>query len=135
MTLDLVFPEKISVIDSHTEGEPTRVVVGGWEAPAGNTMAQRRATLLRSQDHLRRAVIAEPRGHDAIVGALLCPPVEAGSLVGVIFFNDVGCLGMCGHGLIGVVRTLEFLGRLKPGRVRLDTPAGTVEAELLSGGT
>lgn len=124
------FPEKIDVVDSHTEGEPTRVVVSGWPQPRGRTMAERREDLRRNHDHLRRAVACEPRGHDAVVGALLTPPVEPGSAVGVIFFNDVGYLGMCGHGLIGVVRTLEFLGRLSAGPVAVDTPAGTVTAEL-----
>ena len=75
-------------------------------------------------------MVCEPRGHDAIVGALLTPPVEPGSVAGVVFFNNAGGLGMCGHGLIGVVRTLEHLGRLAPGRVRIDTPVGTVAAEL-----
>ncbi len=93
-------------------------------------MLERREDLRRHHEHLRRAVVCEPRGHDAIVGALLTPPVESGSAIGVVFFNDVGYLGMCGHGLIGVVRTLEFLGRLSPGVVRVDTPAGTVTAEL-----
>ena len=77
------WPERIEVVDSHTEGEPTRVVVEGWPQPAGDSMAERRAFLLRSQDHLRRAVVCEPRGHDAVVGALLTPPVEAGSAAGV----------------------------------------------------
>src|SRR4030042_243005 len=80
------------------------------------------------------AVSGEPRGHDAIVGALLAPPIEPGSAVGVVFFNNAGALGMCGHGLIGVVRTLEFLGRLVPGAVRVDTPVGTVGAELEADG-
>jgi 4-hydroxyproline epimerase len=129
------FPRTISVIDSHTEGEPTRVVVSGWDPPEGRTMAARREALRTRSDHLRRAVVCEPRGHDAVVGALLTPPVEDGSLAGVIFFNDVGYLGMCGHGLIGVVRTLEFQGKLAPGKVRIDTPAGTVGAELHEDGS
>jgi 4-hydroxyproline epimerase len=124
----------IEVVDSHTEGEPTRVVISGWPAPAGDTMAARRDTLRRDFDALRRGVVCEPRGHDAVVGALLTAPVTPGALAGVIFFNDVGYLGMCGHGLIGVVRTLEFLGRLAPGSVRIDTPAGTVGAELAGDG-
>lgn len=124
------WPDRIEVVDSHTEGEPTRVVVEGWPAPAGRTMAERRAFLLERQDRLRQAVVCEPRGHDAVVGALLTPPVEPASTAGVVFFNNAGGLGMCGHGLIGVVRTLEFLGRLRPGLVRIDTPVGTVGAEL-----
>jgi 4-hydroxyproline epimerase len=124
------WPDRIEVVDSHTEGEPTRVVVEGWPAPAGRTMAERRAFLLEHQDRLRQAVVCEPRGHDAVVGALLTSPVEPGAAAGVVFFNNAGGLGMCGHGLIGVVRTLEFLGRLHPGSVRIDTPVGTVAAEL-----
>jgi 4-hydroxyproline epimerase len=93
-------------------------------------MAERRAFLLARQDRLRQAVACEPRGHDAMVGALLTPPVEPGSAAGVVFFNNAGGLGMCGHGTIGVVRTLEHLGRLRPGPVRIDTPVGTVGARL-----
>jgi proline racemase len=125
----------MDIVDSHTEGEPTRVVVSGWPQPEGATMLERREALRRDHDALRRGVVCEPRGHDAVVGALLTPPVNAGSIAGVIFFNDVGYLGMCGHGLIGVTRTLEFLDRMKPGSVRIDTPAGTVGAELSSDGT
>jgi proline racemase len=130
-----MFPASIRVIDSHTEGEPTRVVLDGWPQPSGDTMAARRESMRRDADHLRRAVICEPRGHDALVGALLTPPVESSSAAGVIFFNNVGYLGMCGHGTIGVVRTLEYLGRLAAGTVRLDTPVGTVAAELDADGT
>lgn len=129
------FPGSITVIDSHTEGEPTRVVIDGWPMPAGGSMAERREHLRRHQDHLRRAVVVEPRGHEAVVGALLTPPVEAGSLAGVIFFDNEGCLGMCGHGSIGVVRTLAELGRLKRGALRLDTPVGRVGAELNDDGS
>jgi len=128
------WPERVEVVDSHTEGEPTRVVVAGWPQPEGRTMAERRAFLLERQDRLRRAVVCEPRGHDAIVGALLTPPVEPGSAAGVVFFNNAGGLGMCGHGLIGLVRTLQHLGRLGPGTLRVDTPVGTVGAELEADG-
>ncbi len=132
-------PASVDVVDSHTEGEPTRVIVGGWGQVAGATMAERREQLRRRHDELRRAVVCEPRGHGAMVGALLTPPVERGSQAGVVFFDNGGYLGMCGHGLIGVVRTLAFLGRLPEVRdstaaaaqvVRIDTPAGTVEAEV-----
>jgi len=124
------WPDSLDVVDSHTEGEPTRVVVGGWPPLEGATMAERRTDLLRRYDRLRQAVVCEPRGHDGIVGAVLTPAVETGSLAGVVFFNNAGALGMCGHGLIGVVRTLELLGRLGPGAVRIDTPVGTVGAQL-----
>ncbi len=130
MNTDL--PEKVEVVDSHTEGEPTRVVVDGWPLPGGATMVERREGL---QSALRQAVVCEPRGHDAVVGALLTPPTEPDSVAGVIYFNNTGPLWMCGHGLIGVVRTLEFLGRVEPGRVRIDTPAGTVGAVLDADGS
>ena len=125
-----VWPQRVEVVDSHTEGEPTRVVIDGWPLPEGRTMAERRSFVLREQDRLRQAVACEPRGHDAIVGALLTPPVAAGSAAGVVFFNNAGALGMCGHGLIGVARTLEHLDRLASGPLRIDTPVGTVAAEL-----
>jgi 4-hydroxyproline epimerase len=133
--MSLAFPESITVVDSHTEGEPTRVVIDGWPQPEGASMAERREHLRRHQDHLRRAVVGEPRGHEAVVGALLTPPVEAGSHAGVIFFDNEGCLGMCGHGSIGVVRTLAELGRLAAGALRLDTPVGRVGAELNADGS
>jgi len=125
---------EIGIVDSHTEGEPTRVVVSGWPELPGATMADRRDAMRRSHDMLRCGVVREPRGHDAVVGALLTPPVSTGATAGVVFFNDVGYLGMCGHGLIGVVRTLEFLGTIRPGLVRIDTPVGTVSAELAADG-
>jgi len=131
---DLFFPERVSVIDSHTEGEPTRVVVDGWPMPAGATMAERRDDLRRRFSHLERAVVGEPRGHDAVMGALLTPPAQPGSVTGVVFFDGVGEIGMCGHGLMGVVRTLEHLGRLGRGAAHIDTPVGTVKADLASDG-
>lgn len=123
-------PGSIEVVDSHTEGEPTRVVISGWPTPAGHTVAERRDTMRSTQDHLRRAVVLEPRGHEAIVGALLVPADRPEAVTGVVFFNDIGYLGMCGHGLIGVVRTLSHLGRITPGHVELDTPVGPVGADL-----
>ena len=123
-------PTTIRVVDSHTEGEPTRVVVAGWPQLRAETMAARRDELRMRHDDLRRAVVCEPRGHDAIVGALLTPPVQEGSVAGIVFFNNGTYLGMCGHGLIGVVRTLEHLGRLAPGVAHFDTPVGTVRTEL-----
>jgi proline racemase len=131
----VTLPETIRVVDSHTEGEPTRVVVEGWPQPAGATMEERRRDMKERFDHLRRAVLCEPRGHEAVVGALLTPPVREGSLAGVVYFDNAAYLGMCGHGTIGVVRTLEYLGRLRPGPLALDTPAGTVRAELAADGS
>jgi 4-hydroxyproline epimerase len=124
------FPDTLEVVDSHTEGEPTRVVVSGWPELSSPTMEGRREELATRFEPLWRAVVLEPRGHDAIVGALLTPPVNPGSVAGVVYFDNVGPLWMCGHGTIGVVRTLEHLGRIGPGKVRLDTPVGTVGAEL-----
>ena len=125
----------IDVIDSHTEGEPTRVVVNGWPEPVGRTMVERREFMRREQDALRRGVVREPRGHDAIVGALLTPPERPEAVTGVVFFNDVGYLGMCGHGLFGVVQTLSHLGRIQPGHLEIDTPVGPVSAELSADGS
>ena len=123
-------PTVIRVIDSHTEGEPTRVIVDGWPQPSGATMQERRDDLRKNYDHLRSAVVCEPRGYSAIVGALITPPVNPESLAGIVFFNNGTYLGMCGHGLIGVVRTMKHLGRLSTGTAQFDTPAGTVSAEL-----
>ena len=128
-------PPAIRVVDSHTEGEPTRVIIDGMPQPAGSTMAERRDDLRERYDHLRRAIVCEPRGYAAIVGAMLTPPVSPDSLAGIVFFNNETYLGMCGHGLIGVVRTLEHLGRLGPGVARFDTPVGSVSAELSRDGS
>jgi proline racemase len=128
-------PRTMRVVDSHTEGEPTRVVLDGWPQPAGDTMAERRDDQRARYYPLRRALVREPRGHDAVVGALLTPPVDPRSEAGIVFFNNGTYLGMCGHGLIGVVRTLEFLGRLRAGWHQFDTPAGTVRAELADDGS
>lgn len=119
---------EINVIDSHTGGEPTRVVLSGWPDIKGETMAKRLAYVEANHDHVRKAVVCEPRGHDAIVGALLTPPENSNSLTGVIFFNDVGYLGMCGHATIGLVETLRHQGRFSSGEALIDTPVGTVKA-------
>lgn len=124
----------LRVIDSHTGGEPTRVVLEGGLPLSGATMAERRADFAARFDALRSAIVNEPRGSEVWVGALLTEPVEPGSTCGVIFFNAVGMLGMCGHGTIGVVETLRHLGRLSSGSVRLDTPVGTIEATLYDDG-
>lgn len=125
---------KIRAIDSHTGGEPTRVVVGGFPDLGSGTMAERLDTFRRDHDRLRSAVVREPRGHDAIVGALLCEPADPAAAAGVIFFNNVGYLGMCGHGTIGLIKTLEYLGHITAGKHRLETPVGTIEVSLLSDG-
>jgi 4-hydroxyproline epimerase len=124
--------EPVRVIDSHTEGEPTRVVIAGGPPLGTGPIRERLARFRDSFDHFRRMLIDEPRGHEAIVGALLCEPVDPSSAAGVIFFNNSGYLGMCGHGSIGVAVTLAHLGRLNLGRHFLETAVGRVEIDLLS---
>ncbi len=126
--------EIIEVIDSHTGGEPTRVVVSGFPDLGVGPLDGRRALFRERYDHWRRAIACEPRGSDTMVGALLVPAATADACSGVIFFNNVGYLGMCGHGSIGVIRTLAHLGRIEPGLHRLETPVGTVGAELHADG-
>jgi len=118
------------VIDSHTGGEPTRVVVSGGPDLGGGDMAERRNRLCVTHDAWRRAIVNEPRGSDVLVGAMLCAPVDAGNTCGVVFFNNVGGIGMCGHGTIGLVATLSYLGRVQPGEHRIETPVGLVTATL-----
>lgn len=122
--------QSIEVIDSHTGGEPTRLVIGGFPDLGSGSLTQRRERFARDFDHLRRAIVCEPRGSDVLVGALLLPPDDPAAVAGVIFFNNVGTLGMCGHGAIGVIRSLQQLGRIGPGEHRLDTPVGAVTAVL-----
>lgn len=119
---------KIDVIDSHTGGEPARIVIGGWPEPAGISMEEKLHFVKENQDHIRQAVVCEPRGHDAVVGALLTAPVNEGSICGVIYFNDVGYLGMCGHATMCLAETLKFMGKIQSGKISIDTPVGTVEA-------
>jgi 4-hydroxyproline epimerase len=121
----------VRVIDSHTEGEPTRVIVDGGPSLGDGPLAERRTRFAREFDHVRRFAANEPRGHDALVGALLCEPHDTSCAAGVIFFNNVGYIGMCGHGTIGLAVTLAHMGRLKPGRHRLETPVGVVGVELI----
>ena len=125
--------QRIRVVDSHTGGEPTRLVVEGGPELTGS-LAARVEVLKRDHEGFRAAVCNEPRGADVLVGALLTPPLDPASSAGVIFFNNVGYLGMCGHGTIGLVTTLAWLGRLKPGRHRIETPVGTVTTELHASG-
>jgi 4-hydroxyproline epimerase len=123
------------IIDSHTGGEPTRCVVSGGPDLGGGTLAERRERFAREHDAWRRALVCEPRGWDVVVGALLCEPQDPAHACGVIFFNNVGTLGMCGHGTIGLVATLAHLGRMAPGDHRIETPVGTVTATLHADGS
>lgn len=123
--------ERILIVDSHTGGEPTRVVIESPIKLDGNSMAEKAQHFKSQFDNYRQAIVCEPRGSDIIVGALLCPPVNPGSVAGVIFFNNVSTLGMCGHGLIGVAVVLRYLKRVELGRYAIDTPVGTVHIELL----
>lgn len=122
--------DRIVVIDSHTAGEPTRVVVDGGPPLGGGSVAARCQTFQREFDRFRSAVVNEPHGSDVMVGALLVPPEDPDAAAGVIFFNNVGYLGMCGHGTIGVVATLAHLGRIEPGDHAIETPVGVVRAQL-----
>jgi 4-hydroxyproline epimerase len=120
----------VKVIDSHTGGEPTRVVIAGGPDLGAGSMVERQARFQREHDRFRSAVVNEPRGSNVMVGALLCEPVDSSCAAGVIFFNNVGYLGMCGHGTIGLVATLEHMNRLGPGEHKIETPVGVVGAVL-----
>lgn len=121
---------RVRVVDSHTEGEGTRVVVAGGPDLGTGPLSERRDRFRASHDAFRRALVSEPRGSDSVVGALLGLPEDPAHTAGVVFFNNVGYLGMCGHGTIGLIVTLHHLGRLDPGRAMIDTPVGPVETEL-----
>ncbi|MDD5542154.1 MAG: proline racemase family protein [Acidobacteriia bacterium] len=125
-------PRRIHVIDSHTAGEPTRVVMSGGPNLGSGPLAGRVERFRSEFDSFRSAVVNEPRGSDAMVGALLCEPVDPTCAAGVIFFNNVGYLGMCGHGTMGLVITLASQGRLERGVHRIETPPGVVEVQLIS---
>lgn len=122
--------KRITVIDSHTGGEPTRLVIDGFPDLGRGSMAERRQRLAEEHDAWRTACVLEPRGSDVLVGALLCEPVDPKACAGVIFFNNSGYLGMCGHGTIGLVASLAHLGRIGPGVHAIETPVGTVQATL-----
>ena len=125
----------ISVIDSHTGGEPTRIIVDGGPDLGSGTMAERAQRFLQDFDHIRTSVIAEPRGSDVMVGGILCEPVDPSHSAGIVFFDNAGLLGMCGHGTIGFAVTLRYLGRLSLGSHTIETPVGNVGVELLDSNT
>jgi len=125
---------RVQVIDSHTGGEPTRLVVGGGPDLGAGPLSERLERFRAKYDWLRSAVVNEPRGSDVMVGALLCDPVDRACAAGVIFFNNVGYLGMCGHGTIGLIATLAHMKRIGPGEHKVETPVGTVTALLHESG-
>lgn len=118
--------QKIRVIDSHTEGEPTRLVVDGFPVLEGDTMQEKCKVMREQYDDYRKAIILEPRGNDVLVGALLCQPTQSRATAGVIFFNNEGYLGMCGHGTIGLMASLHYLGLADVGKHWIETPVGDV---------
>lgn len=121
---------RVRVIDSHTGGEPTRIVVEGGPDLGKGSLASRLEIFRKKFDAFRSAVVNEPRGSDAVVGALLCEPQDSSCAAGIIFFNNVGFLGMCGHGTIGLLVTLAYLRNLPPGLHWIETPVGKVTARL-----
>ena len=127
--------QRLRVIDSHTEGEPTRVVIEGGPDLGSGTVAEKARRLREEHDWLRSSVCNEPRGHDAMVGALLVEPHEPDCCCGVIFFNNVSTLNMCIHGTIGLAVTLARLGRIGVGEHRIDTPVGVVAARIHDDGS
>jgi 4-hydroxyproline epimerase len=122
--------DSVFIIDSHTEGEPTRLVIEGAPDLGNGSLSERRDIFQGRFDWFRSAVVNEPRGADHIVGALLCEPHDKTCAAGVIFFNNAGYLNMCGHGTIGLVVTLAYLKRIAPGLHRIETPVGMVQATL-----
>jgi 4-hydroxyproline epimerase len=129
------FCQPVDVIDSHTEGEPTRVVIAGGPDLGLGPISERMQRFCTQFDHFRSGIVCEPRGSEVVVGALLLDPVQPDSSAAVIFFNDVGYLGMCGHGTIGVLTTLAHLGRIGLGLHKIETPVGIVEATLHEDGS
>jgi 4-hydroxyproline epimerase len=127
-------PTRIQFLDSHTGGEPTRLVLAGGPDLGRGPLTERVKIFKEQHDAFRSAVVNEPRGSDVMVGALLCEPHAPGCQFGVIFFNNVGYLGMCGHGTIGLVVSLAHLGKIKPGSVKIDTPVGSIDAVLHANG-
>src|SRR5690348_10887027 len=116
--------QRLRVIDSHTGGEPTRVVIEGLPDLGSGSMAEKVEILRTKLDRFRSAIVTEPRSSPVAVGAYLLPSQVADHAV--VFFNNASYLGMCGHGTIGLVTTLAYLSLAKPGPVSLETPAGIV---------
>lgn len=127
--------QRVFVVDSHTGGEPTRIVVEGGPDLGSGTVAERLEAFRARHDRFRSAVVCEPRGSDVVVGGLQCAPSDPSCAAGVIFFNNVGFLGMCGHGTIGLVATLAHRGRIAPGTHRIETPVGVVSTQLHEDGS
>lgn len=126
--------KRIQVVDSHTGGEPTRIIVDGGPDLGTGSLPDRVEIFREKFDHIRSAVVNEPRGSDVLVGGLLCPPVDPANAAGVIYFTTVGYLGMCGHGTIGLVTTLKYLGKIDVGEHRIETPVGLITVELADDG-
>jgi 4-hydroxyproline epimerase len=122
--------QTIRVIDSHTGGEPTRLVLEGGPELGVGPLTERVQRFREQFDDYRCAIVNEPRGSDPLVGALLVEPHREDCQFGVIYFNNVGYLGMCGHGTIGLIASLLFAGKIAPGMVKIDTPVGAVQARL-----
>ena len=122
----------LKTIDAHAAGEPLRLIVGGFPSPHGRTMLEKREWVKRHADHLRRALMLEPRGHADMYGAILTEPVSPGSHAGVLFMHNEGYSTMCGHGIIAVTTIALERGLLDPGgdgcSVAYDAPAGTIRA-------
>lgn len=122
--------QRITIVDSHTGGEPTRVVVAGGPELGGGPLSDRRERFQTDFDHYRSAIVNEPRGSDVVVGALVVEPTDRSCVCGVIFFNNVGYLHMCGHGTIGLIVTLAHLGRINSGEHKVETPVGIITTTL-----
>jgi len=118
------------VIDSHTGGEPTRVIIDGGPDLGSGPISERARLLETKHDKFCRSVLCEPRGYDAMVGALIVTPVEKNCLTGVIFFNTSQNLGMCGHATVGLLVTLYYLGKISVGNYKIETPVGIISAQL-----
>jgi 4-hydroxyproline epimerase len=125
---------RIPVVDSHTGGEPTRVVLGELPDLGEGSIAEQAVRFRTEFDNYRACIVQEPRGSDVLVGALLLPPADPSAAAGVIFFNNVSTLGMCGHGLIGVITTMQHCKMIEPGDHIIETPVGLVTATLYHDG-